>query len=139
MKSRSEIMRSVRRENTTPELLVRRVLHSFGLRFRLYRKDLPGSPDIVLPKFRTAIFVHGCFWHRHEACHLASTPKTNQDYWLSKFKANIERDTRNTQQLEAMGWNVLVLWECETRNHETLSRRLLQYFPAHRQALAEHD
>lgn len=119
-------MRSVGRKNTKPEIAVRKLLHSMGLRFRLHRKDLPGSPDIVLPKYRTAIFVHGCFWHRHEGCRLASTPTTNQDYWLPKFAQNIERDARKRDALIAMGWKVLVVWECETREIEMLRDRLEQ-------------
>lgn len=123
-------MQAVSRQNTTPELAVRKVLHSLGFRFRLHRKDLPGTPDIVMTKYRTAIFVHGCFWHRHAGCRLSTTPKTRQDYWLPKFAKNIERDARKLRELEAMGWKVLVLWECETRHLDALRNRLEQHFHA---------
>lgn len=126
--NRSEIMRAVKRTHTKPELIVRKFLHSLGLRFRLHRKNLPGSPDIVLPKHCTAIFVHGCFWHRHSGCRYASTPKTRQDYWLPKFDANVERDAHKEAQLRELGWRVLVIWECETRNLEALEQRLRQEF-----------
>lgn len=100
-------------KNTKPEILVRRALHRLGFRFRLHRRDLPGRPDIVLPKYRTAIFVHGCFWHRHPGCRRTTTPKTREDFWRSKFEANILRDRKATEALENAGWNVMVLWECE--------------------------
>lgn len=121
---RHEIMRSVRRTDTAPELAVRRMLHSLGLRFRLHRKDLPGTPDVVLPKFRTVVFVHGCFWHRHTGCQYATFPKSNRDFWFRKFEANIDRDRRNNEKLTELGWKILVVWECETRHLETLRRRL---------------
>ncbi|MEZ1321283.1 DNA mismatch endonuclease Vsr [Pseudomonas fluorescens] len=121
---RSKIMKSVGRMHTRPEMKVRQLLHRMGLRFRLHQKTLPGSPDIVLPKHKTAIFVHGCFWHRHPSCRYATTPKTRQYYWLPKFDANVERDARKTAQLEALGWRVLVVWECETKDQCTLEERL---------------
>lgn len=117
---RSRIMRSVRRENTKPEVRVRKILHSLGYRFRLHVKYLPGSPDIVLPKYRLVIFVHGCFWHRHAGCRYASTPSTRTEYWLPKFKKNIERDMRLEQELVDLGWRVSIIWECETKNLESL-------------------
>ena len=117
-------MRAVKRANTAPEIIVRQVLHAFGLRFRLHRRDLPGSPDVVLPRFRTVIFVHGCFWHRHPDCRYTTTPKTRQEYWLPKFAANIERDLRKEAQLQALGWRVLLVWECETKQREELTLRL---------------
>lgn len=120
----SDRMRLVKREHTTPELAVRRLLHRMGLRFRLHTKALPGSPDIVLPKRRTVIFVHGCFWHRHPGCQYASTPKSRNEYWLPKFAANVERDSRKTAQLERLGWKVLVVWECEAKRAELLEIRL---------------
>ncbi|MHB0803953.1 very short patch repair endonuclease [Stutzerimonas nitrititolerans] len=124
----SSRMRAVKRESTRPEVLVRRVLHSLGLRFRINKKTLPGSPDIVLARHRTALFVHGCFWHRHPCCRYATTPKTRQDYWLPKFTANVERDARKAAELEALGWRVLVIWECETRNLAALEERLRKDF-----------
>ena len=117
-------MRAVKRAHTAPEMIVRQELHALGLRFRLHRRDLPGSPDIVLPRLRTVIFVHGCFWHRHSDCRYATTPKTRQEYWLPKFAANIERDARKEAQLQALGWRVLLVWECETKRREELTLRL---------------
>ncbi|MEE5072108.1 very short patch repair endonuclease [Pseudomonas laurylsulfativorans] len=122
--SRSDIMRAVKRAHTAPEIVVRQALHALGLRFRLHRRDLPGSPDIVLPKFRTVVFVHGCFWHRHPNCRYATTPKSRQEYWLPKFEANLERDARKEAQLRELGWRVLVVWECETKSLEALVARL---------------
>jgi DNA mismatch endonuclease (patch repair protein) len=103
-------------KNTKPEMVVRRIAHALGLRFRLHRRDLPGRPDLVLPRHRLAVFVHGCFWHRHKACKLASTPKTRVEFWQTKFDANVARDDSAVKQLAALGWHVLVLWECETRD-----------------------
>ena len=117
-------MRAVKRAHTRPEIVVRQALHALGLRFRLHRRDLPGSPDIVLPKFRTVVFVHGCFWHRHPDCRYATTPKSRQEYWLPKFEANVERDARKEAQLRELGWRVLVMWECETKSLEALEARL---------------
>ncbi|AHC38090.1 MULTISPECIES: very short patch repair endonuclease [unclassified Pseudomonas] len=122
--SRSDIMRAVKRSHTAPEIVVRQALHALGLRFRLHRRDLPGSPDIVLPKFRTVVFVHGCFWHRHPDCRYATTPKSRQEYWLPKFEANVERDARKEAQLRELGWRVLVMWECETKRLKALEARL---------------
>ncbi|MFW4697541.1 very short patch repair endonuclease [Pseudomonas aeruginosa] len=126
LSDRSSIMRAVPRTNTKPEILVRQRLHAIGLRFRVNARNLPGSPDIVLPKWRTVIFVHGCFWHRHPGCKYASTPKSRLDYWAPKFAANIERDARKTAELIALGWRVLVVWECETKNLAALEERLKQ-------------
>lgn len=117
---RSRIMRSVRREDTKPEILVRKMLHSLGYRFRLHVKDLPGSPDIVLPKYKLVIFVHGCFWHRHAGCRYASTPSTRTEYWVPKFQKNVERDKKFERQLVELGWRVCIIWECETKNLESL-------------------
>lgn len=127
-RSRSEIMRAVRRRDTEPELTVRRVAHSLGLRFRLHRPDLPGSPDIVFPKYRTCIFVHGCFWHRHQGCRRATTPKTRQHYWIPKFEQNRVRDSRVRAELEKAGWRVEVIWECETLDAFKLEQRLREIF-----------
>ena len=106
-------MSRIRGKNTTPERVVRSELHSRGFRFRIHRKDLPGSPDIVLPKYRTVIFVHGCYWHRHEGCKYATTPKSNVEFWLNKFNENTQRDSRNQKALKELGWKVLIVWECE--------------------------
>lgn len=121
---RGENMRRVRGKDTRPELTVRRALHALGRRFRLHRKDLPGKPDIVLAKDRLAIFVHGCFWHRHESCPRASMPSTRREFWESKFARTVERDAEQTAALRAAGWRPEVIWECETRDAERLGERL---------------
>src|SRR5690348_15236952 len=110
----SKLMAAVRSRDTGPEMAVRRCAHSLGYRFRLHRKGLAGTPDLVFPRYRVAIFVHGCFWHRHAGCARASTPKTRQQFWLDKFKANVARDKRAIERLEAQGWYCTVIWECET-------------------------
>ena len=125
---RSWNMSRIRGSNTKPELIVRSVLHQMGYRFRLHRRDLPGSPDIVLPRHRLVIFVHGCFWHRHQGCRFAYTPKSRTTFWIKKFQDNVDRDKRVTEELHAMGWRVVVVWECETRNIENLKNRLSQLF-----------
>ena len=113
---RSRNMSAIKSKNTKPEIKVRKVLHSMGYRFRLHSKDLPGSPDIVLPKYKTVIFVHGCFWHRHENCKYASTPKTRQEFWNKKFNENINRDKINQENLSSKGWKIIIVWECEIKN-----------------------
>lgn len=105
-------MSGIRGKNTKPELTVRKFLHRKGLRFRLHAK-LPGKPDLTFPKYKTAVFVHGCFWHRHEGCRFSTTPKNNAGFWQKKFAANVERDARATAQLEELGWRVLIVWECQ--------------------------
>lgn len=110
---RSALMARIRGKDTKPELVVRRFLHQNGFRFRLQRRDLPGRPDIVLPKLRSVIFVHGCFWHRHAGCFRTTTPTTRRDFWEHKFKQNIERDLRNVAELSVQGWKTLTIWECE--------------------------
>lgn len=119
LEDRSRIMRAVGREDTTPELSVRRIAHKLGFRFRLHRKDLPGSPDIIFPKHRLCLFVHGCFWHRHHGCRKATTPKSNAAFWMDKFARNVERDARKVKALRALGWKVAVVWECQS-NDETI-------------------
>jgi DNA mismatch endonuclease (patch repair protein) len=114
-KKRSEIMSKVRSSNTAPELLVRRLLHRDGFRFRLYGNDLPGNPDIILPKYRTVILVHGCFWHRHKNCAEASMPQSNVEYWEKKFDRNVRRDRRIKRELSNLGWRVITIWECQTK------------------------
>lgn len=111
-------MRSIRSADTAPEIAVRRVLHRLGFRFRLHRKDLPGSPDIALPGRRIAVFVHGCFWHRHEGCRLAYSPKSRVEFWREKFKKNTMRDERAESELIELGWRPIVIWECETRKSD---------------------
>jgi DNA mismatch endonuclease (patch repair protein) len=117
---RSKAMRAVKASNTTPEIRVRKVLHRKGFRFRLHRRDLPGTPDIVLPKHKTCIFVHGCFWHQHSGCKRATKPKTRQASWVAKFAANKLRDEEVALSLSELGWNVCTIWECQTRDTEQL-------------------
>ena len=112
---RSKNMSAIRSKNTKPEIAIRKLLHSLGYRFRLHRKDLPGSPDIVLPKYNTVIFVHGCFWHRHENCKYASTPKTRKEFWEKKFRENINRDNLNQANLALKGWKIIIIWECQLK------------------------
>jgi len=109
---RSRMMAGIRGRDTRPELLLRKALHARGFRYRLADKRLPGSPDIVLPKYRAVIFVHGCFWHRHPGCGKATTPASNTDFWLAKFAANVTRDERNLHDLIDLGWRVAIVWEC---------------------------
>lgn len=125
---RSELMRRVRQRDTDPELTVRRVLSELGARYRVNVSSLPGSPDIVNQRQRVAILVHGCFWHRHEGCRLATTPKTNAEFWTSKFSANRERDGRKLGELENLGLRVLVVWQCETSDVERLRERLRTFW-----------
>lgn len=117
-------MLAVRRYDTEPELRVRRVLHAIGYRFRLHRKDLPGTPDIVLPRHRKIVLVHGCFWHGHEDCKRATRPVNNAGIWAAKIEGNRRRDQRNLGALSELGWDVLVVWECEVRDLPRLEARL---------------
>ena len=114
--ARSRNMARIRGRDTGPEMRVRRALHAAGFRFRLHRRDLPGKPDLVLPRWRTVVFVHGCFWHRHPGCRNASTPKTRTGFWADKFATNTARDVRAAEALGATGWTVIVIWECETQD-----------------------
>jgi DNA mismatch endonuclease, patch repair protein len=113
--TRSRMMSGIRSKDTKPEMIVRRYLHSQGFRYRLHARDLPGSPDLVLPKHKAAIFVHGCFWHRHQGCRYSTTPASNAERWRQKFDGNVERDQRKTKALETAGWRVIVVWECDLR------------------------
>lgn len=113
IEERSERMSRIRGTNTAPELALRSALHRLGLRFRLHAKDLPGKPDIVLPKHGSVIFVHGCFWHRHPGCRVATIPKSNTEFWREKFSRNVQRDTRHVRSLRAAGWRVFTAWECD--------------------------
>lgn len=112
--TRSKIMKSVPQRGSTPEIRLRKALHRRGFRYRVNDKRLPGSPDIVFPKYHAVIFVHGCFWHRH-GCKYTTTPSTRKEFWAAKFKANVERDKRNEEKLRELGWRVLVIWECEIK------------------------
>jgi DNA mismatch endonuclease (patch repair protein) len=124
---RSRIMRAVKGKDTTPELSVRRFLHGQGYRYRLHRKDLPGKPDLVFAGRRKVIFVHGCFWHGHDCKRGARRPKENADYWERKIRRNQERDARSQEALRSMGWEVLVIWECELKEKNSLSARLTEF------------
>ena len=122
--SRSKNMSAIKSKNSKPEVEVRKFLHAMGFRFRLHKKDLPGSPDIVLPKYKTVIFVHGCFWHRHQNCKYASNPKTRVDFWNKKFNDNIERDIKVRKELENLEWNYLIIWERQIKNKTYLKEKL---------------
>lgn len=113
---RSWNMSRIKSKDTTPECIVRSFLHHNGFRFRLHVKDLPGHPDIVLPKYKTVIEVRGCFWHRHLGCRHATNPSTNVEFWQEKFKRNVERDGNTEEQLKKLGWNLIIVWECKLRN-----------------------
>jgi DNA mismatch endonuclease (patch repair protein) len=123
--ARSAIMRAIKGRDTGPELTVRSLLHSLGYRFRLHRRGLPGSPDIVLPSRRIAIFVHGCFWHQHGCARSLRQPKANADYWAAKLRRNAERDAANLRDLSALGWRTVILWECRLKDKATLTDLLL--------------
>ena len=122
--TRSQVMRRVKGADTTPELVVRRALTRLGARYRLHRKDLPGAPDVVLPGRKLAIFVHGCFWHGHDCARGARVPQQNRDYWLGKVGRNRERDVAHRSALEALGWRVETIWECELKDAAALRQRL---------------
>lgn len=122
----SALMSRIRSKDTKPEKVVRSILHRLGFRFRLHRRDLPGCPDIVLPKYHKIILVQGCFWHGHD-CPLASKPKSNQDYWGPKIEANRARDGRNIESLQQQGWDILAIWECEIRARNGLEEKLVAF------------
>lgn len=121
---RSAQMARVGSVNTRPEIVVRRMLHAMGFRFRLHRRDLPGTPDVVLPRYKTVVLINGCFWHGHDCVRGAREPRQNAEYWREKRRRNMERDKRNHKLLAEQGWQVIVVWECELRNMEALRRRL---------------
>lgn len=126
-KYRSEIMSRVRAKNTKPEMVVRRLLHAAGYRYRLHARDLPGKPDLVFPARRKVIFINGCFWHRHRDCALARLPKSRIEFWTDKLERNRERDERNVEALRDQGWEVLTVWECEIRDPTTLMPRVVAF------------
>lgn len=121
---RSRVMRAIHSRDTAPELVVRRLIHGLGYRFRLHRKDLPGCPDIVLPRLSKAVLVHGCFWHGHGCARGARIPVTNRAYWVAKIARNKQRDRAARLALRSLGWSVTVIWECKTRDQVILKRRL---------------
>ena len=127
---RSALMSRIRGRDTKPELIVRRLAHALGYRFRLHRRDLPGAPDLVFPGRRKVVFIHGCFWHQHPGCRYAYKPKSNTEFWQKKFGANMERDARVLLELRERGWSSLVIWECETSDLEALKVRLESHLEA---------
>lgn len=124
---RSAIMSKIRAKNTQPELTVRQIAHKLGFRFRLHKTDLPGKPDITFPKLKKIILVHGCYWHRHSGCKKSYIPKSNIDFWQKKFFTNMVRDQETVKKLESAGWEVLIIWECETKNLENLSTTIKSF------------
>ena len=124
---RSVRMASIRSKNTKPELIIRKIAHRLGYRYRLHRKGLPGSPDLVFPSRKKVVFVHGCFWHSHDGCKVANQPKSRRSYWTEKFTRNKIRDKLNERRLRKDGWGVCTIWECETRNAEKAARRLARF------------
>ena len=124
---RSERMGRVRSKNTKPELAVRRLVDSLGRRYQLHRTDLPGCPDLVFPRRKKVIFVHGCYWHRHGGCPNARLPKSRLDFWQPKLEANAVRDGRNARRLRAKGWGVMVIWECQVKNAAALANRIKRF------------
>ena len=125
---RSWLMSQVRAKDTLTEIRVRQAAHALGLRYRLYRHDLPGTPDLVFPKHRVVIFVHGCFWHRHRGCKKATIPKSRTQFWQNKFDRNVARDRQAIENLGALGWSVAIIWECETKTREELFHLLKEIF-----------
>jgi DNA mismatch endonuclease, patch repair protein len=124
-------MSKIRSRDTKPELVVRSLLHRLGYRFRLHALNVTGRPDIVLPRYRSVIFVHGCFWHRHKGCALAYEPKSGREFWQKKFQRNIERDERVKRDLLGQGWQVIYVWECELKDLDALQSSLLERLPKH--------
>lgn len=121
-------MSRVKAKDSLAEMRVRRIAHSLGLRYRLHRRDLPSTPDLVFPRYRVVLFVHGCFWHRHPGCKKATTPKSRVKFWQEKFRRNIVRDQQAIQDLQSMGWKVVIIWECETKEKEVVLFRLHEEF-----------
>ena len=127
IEKRSWVMSCVRGKGTSPEIKVRSLTHRLGYRFRLHRKDLPGKPDLAFPSLKKVIFVHGCFWHGHDCLRGKRTPKTNTGYWIEKIRKNIERDAKNQYEIKSLGWNVLVIWECEMKHIDKLVCKINEY------------
>lgn len=122
-------MRHIRSSNTKPEITVRKILYSLGYRYRLHKKDLPGKPDLVFAKRKKIIFIHGCFWHQHNltTCLDSKIPKSNKQYWNQKLKNNAQRDIRNQMALKELGWDILIIWECEIKNDKKLIKRMQKF------------
>lgn len=125
--ARSANMARIGSKDTQPELVVRRLLHRLGYRYRLHRRDLPGTPDICFPSRKKVLFVHGCFWHRHDGCRQTTTPKTRRSFWENKFQQNVVRDRLNVEKLGDLDWEAMVVWECETKNLDKLAPRLVAF------------
>lgn len=121
---RSRMMAGIKGKDTKPEMLVRRLVHGMGFRYRLHRRDLPGSPDLVFPRLRKVIFVHGCFWHRHRGCRFAYTPRSNAQFWMDKLEGNARRDTLAVAALNALDWKVMIVWECEVSDPSAVARKI---------------
>lgn len=126
---RSENMRRIRAKDTEPEMMVRRLIHGMGFRYRLHKRDLPGKPDIVFTKKKKAVFVHGCFWHRHDSvrCKISRMPKSNKSYWKNKLAHNKERDEKNLVELKKTGWKTLVVWECQAKKSPALGKKITEF------------
>ena len=127
-KRRSWLMSRVKSKDSAAEMRVRQLAHSLGLRFRLHQRKLPATPDLVFPKYHVAIFVHGCFWHRHRGCKKATTPKSRVEYWQEKFRTNVARDQQAILELQSMGWRTVIIWECETKDEGAILHRLNEVF-----------
>ena len=132
---RSRIMGRVRSKDTRPEMVVRRLVHGLGYRFRLHRSDLPGKPDLVFPKYGAVILVHGCYWHRHPGCPNTRTPKSRIQFWTEKFDENVRRDKRTKRKLRKAGWRVLVVWECEVADADQLTARIQEFLEGTQDAI----
>jgi DNA mismatch endonuclease (patch repair protein) len=129
---RRENMRRIRGKDTKPEMLVRRLVHRLGFRYRLHRRDLPGTPDLVFPRHQKVLFVHGCFWHQHSGCRVAHLPKSNLSYWAPKLIGNVKRDAKHLDNLVALGWQTLIVWECEIKNTRALQKRIIRFLAKRR-------
>jgi len=132
---RSALMARVKSKGSKPELVVRKLAHGMGYRFRLHSPNLPGTPDLVFPGLKKIIFIHGCFWHRHRDCSRTTNPKTRAGFWSEKFKQNIKRDKMKETQLKALGWDVLIIWECQTFNRQRVSAKIDRFLSGHRRAV----
>ena len=124
---RTEIMSSVKQRHTKPEIVVRKILHRHRFRFRLHNKKLPGTPDIILPKHKAVIFVHGCFWHQHEGCRKSRRPTSNVEFWNEKLDKNVARDSRKESELKKLGWKVLTIWDCEIKDEDLLIEKIKKF------------
>jgi len=123
---RKKNMKAIKAKDTKPEMIVRKILHNNGYRYRLHKKDLPGKPDLYLKKFNTVVFIHGCFWHQHAGCKYAAVPKTNKKYWISKLQRNILRDEENKAELKNKGYRVVVIWECEVKKYKNNPEKIIK-------------